>query len=79
MSYGSCGIPYVIEGIINDFNELSVLSVNEFKNKYYVDIIVNTLATRIEHLEKKVYAKDLQNKNEIVLNYYTLVITNYSY
>ena len=47
MSYGSCGIPYVIEGIINDFNELSVLSVNEFKNKYYVDIIVNTLATRM--------------------------------
>ncbi|HET9807327.1 MAG TPA: FAD-dependent oxidoreductase [Nitrososphaeraceae archaeon] len=74
VSYGSCGIPYVIEGIINDFDELIVRSVDEFKNKYHIDIIVNTLATRIDHSEKKVYAKDLQNKKEVVFDYDSLVI-----
>src|SRR5687768_8629026 len=48
VSYGSCGIPYVIEGIINDFDELIARSVEEFNNKYNIDIIVNTLATRID-------------------------------
>lgn len=74
VSYGSCGIPYVIEGIINDFDELIARSVDEFKNKYHIDIIVNTLATRIDHSEKKVYAKDLQNKKEVVFDYDSLVI-----
>ena len=62
MSYGSCGIPYVIEGTVNDFNKLSLRFVDEFKNKYYVNIIVNTLATRIEHLEKKYMQKIYRTK-----------------
>jgi len=75
VSYGSCGIPYVIEGIIDNFEELIARSVEEFKNKYHIDIIVNTLATRIDPSEKKVYAKDLQNKKEIIFDYDSLVIS----
>ncbi len=74
VSYGSCGIPYVIEGLINDFDKLIARSVEEFKNKYHIDIMINTRATRIDHLEKKVYAKDLQNKKEVVFDYDSLVI-----
>jgi NADPH-dependent 2,4-dienoyl-CoA reductase/sulfur reductase-like enzyme len=74
VSYGSCGIPYVIEGIINDFDELIARSVEEFRNKYHIEIIVNTLATRIDHSEKKVYAKDVQKKKELVFDYDSLVI-----
>ncbi len=36
--------------------------------------MINTRATRINHLEKKVYAKDLQNKKEVVFDYDSLVI-----
>ena len=75
VSYGSCGIPYVIEGIIDNFEKLIARSVEEFKNKYHIDIIVNTLATRIDPSEKKVYAKDLQNKKEVVFDYDSLVIS----
>ncbi|HET8858200.1 MAG TPA: FAD-dependent oxidoreductase [Nitrososphaeraceae archaeon] len=74
VSYGSCGIPYVIEGIINDFDELIARSVEEFRNKYHIEIIVNTLATRIDHSEKKVYAKGVQKKKELVFDYDSLVI-----
>ena len=43
MSYDSCGISYVIEEVINDFDELIARSEGEFKNKYHIDFIVNTL------------------------------------
>jgi hypothetical protein len=36
-------IPCVIEGVINDFDELIARSEEEFKNKYHIDFIVNTL------------------------------------
>ena len=42
VSYGACGIPYVIEGIINDFGELIERSTDIFKNQYHIDVIVNT-------------------------------------
>jgi hypothetical protein len=45
----------------------------------HIDSIVNTLATRIDHSKKKVFAKDLQNETEVVFDYDSLVITNYSY
>ena len=69
VSYGSCGIPYVIEGIIDNFEELIARSVEEFKNKYHIDIIVNTLATRIDPSEKKSICKGFteQKRDSICL------------
>ncbi|MGA7977521.1 MAG: FAD-dependent oxidoreductase, partial [Nitrososphaeraceae archaeon] len=34
VSYGACGIPYVIEGIIDNFEELIERSANTFKKQY---------------------------------------------
>jgi len=42
VSYGACGIPYVIEGIINNFEELIERPANVFKSKYGIDIIIST-------------------------------------
>jgi NADPH-dependent 2,4-dienoyl-CoA reductase/sulfur reductase-like enzyme len=47
VSYGACGIPYVIEGIINDFEELIERPPDIFKNEHNIDIIVNTRAHKI--------------------------------
>jgi NADPH-dependent 2,4-dienoyl-CoA reductase/sulfur reductase-like enzyme len=33
VSYGACGIPYVIEGIIDNFQKLIVRSAKTFKKK----------------------------------------------
>lgn len=46
VSYGSCGMPYVIEGLIDDFSKLIARSAEEFKNKYNIDIITNTIAKK---------------------------------
>lgn len=74
VSYGSCGIPYVIEGLIDDFNRLIARSVEEFKSKYNIDIITNTIANRIDSSKKQVYVKDLQSNKENIFYYDSLVI-----
>ncbi|MGA6991337.1 MAG: FAD-dependent oxidoreductase [Nitrososphaeraceae archaeon] len=52
-SYGACGMPYVIEGLIDDFNRLIARPAERFKNKYNIDVIANTRAVKIDGLNKK--------------------------
>ena len=74
VSYGACGIPYVIEGIINNFEELIERSPDVFKSKYDIDVIVNTRAHKIDRFNKQVYATDLQNCKTSLFDYDSLVI-----
>lgn len=74
VSYGACGIPYVIEGIIGDFSELIERTPDEFKSKYGIDIIVNTRAHKIDRLKKQVCSVNLQNCNEIISDYDSLIV-----
>jgi NADPH-dependent 2,4-dienoyl-CoA reductase/sulfur reductase-like enzyme len=74
VSYGACGIPYVIEGIINNFGELIERPPDIFKSKYGIDIIINTRAHKIDRFRKQVYSINLQNRNEIIFDYDFLVI-----
>lgn len=75
VSYGSCGMPYVIEGLIDDFSKLIARSAEEFKDKYNIEIIANTIARRIDPLKKQVHVQDLQRKEkEKVFDYDSLII-----
>ena len=74
VSYGACGIPYVIEGIVSDFQELIERSADIFKKDYQIDVITNTRAQRIDRDKKEVYTIDLQNRVETIYEYDSLVI-----
>src|SRR5918994_4757914 len=85
VSYGACGMPYVIEGLIDSFNRLIARPAETFKNKYNIDIITNTRAVKIDGLNKKVYAENMNHRNndneysdaaskQIILDYDSLVI-----
>lgn len=85
VSYGACGMPYVIEGLIDNFNRLIARPAERFKNRYNIDIIANTRAVKIDGLNKKVYAETLNprdNCNEyfsaspirLIFDYDSLVI-----
>ena len=56
VSYGACGIPYVIEGIINNFEELIERPADIFKSKYGIDILINTRAYKIDRFRKQFYS-----------------------
>jgi len=66
VSYAACGIPYVVEGVINNFEELIERSPDVFKSKYDIDVIVNTRAHKIDSFRKQVHATDLQSGKEKV-------------
>jgi NADPH-dependent 2,4-dienoyl-CoA reductase/sulfur reductase-like enzyme len=74
VSYGACGIPYVIEGIVNNFEELIVRSADEFKSKYGIDIIINTHAYEIDRFRKQVHTTDLRSGKETIFDYDFLVV-----
>ena len=74
VSYGACGIPYVIEGIINNFEELVERPPDIFKSKYGIDIIINTRAYKIDRFRKQVHTTDLQSGKESIFDYDSLVV-----
>jgi NADPH-dependent 2,4-dienoyl-CoA reductase/sulfur reductase-like enzyme len=85
VSYGACGMPYVIEGLIDDFNRLIARPAERFKSKYNIDVIANTRAVKIDRLNNKVYAENLNHSysrneysnaasNRLILDYDSLVI-----
>lgn len=75
VAYGSCGIPYVMEGKINNFNKLIARSIEEFKNKYNIEIFVNTKAIKIDPYRKYVLTRNLQNKRTKIFHYDSLIIS----
>lgn len=85
VSYGACGIPYVIGGLVADFNKLIARPAEKFRDKYNIDVISNTRAIRIDGLNKKVYAEALDREdndkeystdasNRVIFEYDSLVI-----
>lgn len=61
VSYGACGIPYVIEGLIRDFSKLIARPAEKFELKYNIDIIENTRVVKINPKDKQVYAEVLNS------------------
>jgi NADPH-dependent 2,4-dienoyl-CoA reductase/sulfur reductase-like enzyme len=46
ISYGACGIPYVLEGLIPRFDMLIVRSPEVFKKEHDIEIFVNKIHTK---------------------------------
>jgi NADPH-dependent 2,4-dienoyl-CoA reductase/sulfur reductase-like enzyme len=74
VSYGACGMPYVIGGLVNEFQQLIERPADIFKKEYQIDVITNTRAQRIDRAKKKVYTIDLQSQIETIYDYDSLVI-----
>lgn len=74
VSYGACGIPYVVEGIIDSFEDLIERPPEVFKDKYDIDVVVNTHADKIDPKHKTVYATNVKSKEKLTLEYDSLVI-----
>jgi NADPH-dependent 2,4-dienoyl-CoA reductase/sulfur reductase-like enzyme len=74
VSYGACGIPYVIEGIIDNFEKLVERPADVFKKQYDIDVMVNIRAERIDRLKQEIHAINLKDNEHITLEYDSLVI-----
>jgi NADPH-dependent 2,4-dienoyl-CoA reductase/sulfur reductase-like enzyme len=74
VSYGACGIPYLIEGIVTNIEELIERPPDLFKSKYGIDVVVNTRAYKIDRLKKQVYSTNIQDNNKTIFDYDCLIV-----
>jgi len=80
ISYGACGMPYYVSGDIDDINQLMTTSDGElrdaayFKNSKGIDVLTQTIATKIDRENKTVTVKNLITEEETFLYYDKLVI-----
>ena len=74
ISYGSCGLPYFVGGMIEDPDDLVSLHVQEMKEKRGIPGLIHHEATKLDSVNKKVTVKNLDDGTEAVYDYDKLVL-----
>ncbi len=73
ISYGECGMPYYIGGVIEKGSRLFVLSVEDAKNKRNIDVRINNEVKRIDTSGKKLLVAEEGGK-EYELSWDRLIV-----
>lgn len=80
ISYGGCGIPYLISGDVSDPTQLQTTSFHMVRDEKYfreakdIQVRTETKALRIDRRSKKVLVRDLQKDEKYDLPYDQLVL-----
>ena len=74
VSYGSCGLPYFISGIIKAPENLVVYDAKFFKEKRNIDVFVHHEVLKIFPAKRTILVKNLENGKEFEVGYDKLVI-----
>ncbi len=75
VSFANCGLPYHVSGVIKNRSSLNVQSVNDFKDKFNIDVRVNTEAIEIDKDNKVVIFKNCLTNEITKERYDDLVLT----
>lgn len=74
-SYGSCGLPYLIEGLVKDPTELIARPIEELREKRGLDVRVLHEVLGINIKEKRVIVRNIEADKEYEVQYDWLVIS----
>jgi len=74
ISYSACGMPYFIENVIKEKNDLIVRTPERFKEKENVDVKIRHEVVKIFPEENKIQVKNLDNKEIFEDEYSKLLI-----
>lgn len=72
VSYGPCGIPYFIEGLVNDAEDLVTYTPEFFKKKRGIDVSIRSRVLGVDAGAKSIRA--LADGSEASFNYDTLIL-----
>lgn len=75
-SYGQCGLPYTISGLISSTDDLISRSVATFREKYGIDARINHEVQDVDHRNKTVSGVQGQTGESFQLNYDRLLIAS---
>ena len=69
VSFANCGLPYHIGNVIKEREKLLLESPVSFKNKFNIEVIVNSEVISINREKKEITVKDLKKNTEYTENY----------
>src|SRR5699024_7297410 len=75
-SYGQCGLPYVINGVIPSLDDVVARSVETFREKYNIDAKINTTVTSIDVEKQIINGTDTKTNEGFQINYDRLLIAS---
>lgn len=73
-SYGQCGLPYLIGGVVKDEQQLVARDVDVYRDQFGMDAKVGHEVTNINTESKIVSGKDLENGSDFFISYDRLLI-----
>jgi NADPH-dependent 2,4-dienoyl-CoA reductase/sulfur reductase-like enzyme len=74
VSYGSCGLPYFVSDLVKDVQGLVVYDAAFFKEERGIDVLTRHEVAKIDPQSKVVFARNLEEGDEITLSYDRLAI-----
>ena len=75
ISYAGCGLPYYIGGVIQDKEELTLQTPENFRERFRIDVRVRHEVTAIHPDKKTVSVKNLKTGEEFEENYDKLLLS----
>ncbi len=75
ISYGHCGLPYFVGGVIQDRSELLIATPNLFKQRYNVDVRVRSLVKSIMPDDKQIEVVDLNTGDSYREQYDKMILS----
>jgi NADPH-dependent 2,4-dienoyl-CoA reductase/sulfur reductase-like enzyme len=74
ISYGSCGLPYLVAGQVCSPDQLTVYSADFFRQQRNIEVITGMRAVEIEPGRRRVRAADVETRQERPFHFDRLVI-----
>lgn len=73
-SYGQCGLPYTVSGLIPSTDNLIARTVETFREKYGIDAKINHDVAEVDTTKKAVYGTNTESGNSFEYRYDKLLI-----
>lgn len=75
VSYANCGLPYYIGGVIKDESSLLLQSPESLKQRFNIDVRINSQGVKIDRENKTLLVENLSTKESYLLSYDKLILS----
>ncbi|MHC4926734.1 MAG: CoA-disulfide reductase [Planctomycetota bacterium] len=75
ISFANCGLPYHIGNVITDRKRLLVQTPEKMKERFEIDVRIQSEVTKIDREKKQVHIRDNRNNTEYTEDYDALVLS----
>lgn len=75
VSYANCGLPYYIGGVIKDESTLLLQSPESLKQRFNIDVRINSQGVKIDRENKTLLVENLSTKESYLLSYDKLILS----